>query len=162
MNSWLSVYGAGLATLVALWIVWSELRNGPRLQLIVEPDAEAVARNLDPALHLAIRITNTGGRPTTVVGLRVDDWNSSRRFGRPHTTSVTYSSPDEGSARHPLRPGDEWRTKVALDRTVFDPTHKQHPFLAAVASHRKRPYRTQLLLGPMVAVEPAGTQAIIG
>lgn len=110
----IAVWGAIAGTAAIVWDVIKWKKDGPRLEVSVNPNMQAIhpiTRALDPRQLIQIRVVNIGSRParvTTLVGYPFKS-RIHRLLRKPAGGGFFIRQPDS-SAPLPvtLAPGDEW------------------------------------------------------
>lgn len=110
----ITVYSAVVATGVAMWQVFTYLRDGPRLKVSVGTNMKiAGGGRIDPKTYVSFNVTNIGKGDTTVtsVGYYVFDtpWKKFRR--KSSAAFIVVTGPPGHSVPHVLEPG---KTFMAL------------------------------------------------
>lgn len=150
----IAAYAAVISTFVLGWDAYKWLAAGARVDVSTSGNMQIISGrgNFDPTLHVAVTATNTGDRPTTIVNLvgqHYESWWSAYLRRRKPKTSFLVTEPSSGQ-RIPYRfdVGDQWIGMVEQTDELVNMARGGYLFLIVCTTGRKGYHRARVRIEP--------------
>ena len=137
----ISIYSAVVATGVAIWQVYTYVRDGPRLKATAGSNRRIVdGGGLDSKTYIVVNVVNVGNRATTiqVFGLYVYE-NWWKRFRRKSSTALVIIPATSGNTvPHVLEPGHTFMGLATQTDEIVKLSREKLTYLLVAHSMGKR------------------------
>lgn len=155
-------WGAIVATSVFIWDIVKWMKSGPKLKMIIKPDARykdarIISRErkadgseeVTAALYYHIEVINRGNLPTTIMYIseEAEGLYSNEKIPIKLTTGAEAFMPHFGNKLpYILKPGEVWSCRIEKEH-IMNTFKIAQPWLVLHVSHRNKPIIRKIPVG---------------